>query len=109
MTTAQVLKHLNADLPAEIHPDKSAYAIGVVLLQRDLEDSEWVVANGSRKILRAECNYTTTERECFAIVWARKKYRYYLVGRIVTVRTDHHSLCWLLHIQSATSGVVRWA
>ncbi len=35
MTTAPVLVHFNVDLPVEIHPDSSGYAIGIVVVQLD--------------------------------------------------------------------------
>lgn len=50
-----------------------------------------------------------TERECLAIMWTCDKYLYYLLGRDVTVWTDHHSLCWIFHIRSPTSRLIHWA
>ena len=35
--------------------------------------------------------------------------RCYLLGRIVTVLTDHHSLCWMMSIQTPKSRFMRWA
>ncbi|OQV16273.1 putative Retrovirus-related Pol polyprotein [Hypsibius exemplaris] len=107
MVSPPVLVNFNVDLPVEIHPDASAYAMGVVLVQRDDQNRERVIAYGSASMNAAQRNYSTTQRECLAIVWTCEKYRYYLLGREVTCYTDHHSLCWLFNFQSPSSLLVR--
>ena len=44
----------------------------------------------------AQINYTTTEKELLAIVYAFDKFRAYLVGEKVTVHSDHAALKYLL-------------
>lgn len=66
MTTALVLVHYDVDLPAETHPEASGYALGVIVIQRNEEHRERVVAYGSRRLIKAACNYTTNESS----VWA---------------------------------------
>lgn len=68
MTTAPVLVCFNTALPAEIHQDAREYAIGTVILQRDDQNREGVLAYGRCRLLKAECSYSTTERESLAIV-----------------------------------------
>lgn len=43
-----------------------------------------------------------------AIVFALKKFRHYLIGRPVTVRTDHASLKWLMEFKDPEGQVARW-
>ncbi|XP_055343594.1 uncharacterized protein LOC129591802 isoform X2 [Paramacrobiotus metropolitanus] len=109
LVSSPVLGHFDVSRPVEIHPDASGYAIGVVILQQDCDGVLRVLAYGSRRLNAAERNYSTTERECLGIVWTADKFRYYLLGRVVTVITDHHSLCWLVNIQSPSGRLVRWA
>ena len=69
----------NWQLPFELICDASDFAVGAVLGQR--EDRKPYVIYYARKTLNeAQRNYTTTEKELLAVVFALDKFRAYLVG-----------------------------
>ncbi|MBA5764701.1 hypothetical protein H2O73_20305, partial [Vibrio sp. 404] len=62
----------------------------------------------SRVLNDAQKNYTTTEKELLAVVYAIDKFRSYLVGSKVIVYTDHAALKYLLTKQDSKPRLIRW-
>jgi hypothetical protein len=71
--------------------DASKIGLGAVLANANGRP----VAFTSRALNKQEQNYSTTEIEILAIVWAIKHYRPYLYGRYFEVYTDHKPLIYL--------------
>ncbi|PIN05661.1 DNA-directed DNA polymerase [Handroanthus impetiginosus] len=62
-----------------------------------------------RKTLNdAQLNYTTTEKELLAVVFAFDKFRSYLVGTKVIVYTDHAVIRYLIEKKDAKPRLIRW-
>ena len=55
-----------------------------------------------------EKNYTTTEREGVAIVYALQKFRYYLLGGHFKMFTDHSALKYLVNKPVLGGKICRW-
>jgi hypothetical protein len=52
-------------------------------------DIDHPIALASRKHSTAERNYTTTEREILAMVYALQKLKHYLLGNILICSLEH--------------------
>ena len=62
----------------------------------------------SRTLNDAQLNYTTTEKELLAIVFAFDKFRPYLIGNKVVVHTDHSAIKYLMTKKDAKPRLIRW-
>ena len=97
-----------AGRPYAIETDASEAQIGCVLQQEDEKGIWHPLGYWSRQLNSAERNYSATEKEALAIVWAVTHLRPYVERTHFTVRTDHSSLQWLLNISGDNSRLVRW-
>nr|GEY95523.1 reverse transcriptase domain-containing protein [Tanacetum cinerariifolium] len=57
---------------------------------------------------QAEANYTTTEKEMLAVVYAFEKFRSYLIMNKSIVYTDHSALKYLFAKKDAKERLLRW-
>ena len=71
--------------------------IGAVLSQGTI-GKDLPVAYASRSLNKAEINYTTSEKELLAIVWATKYFRPYLYGRKFKILTDYKPLTSVMNV-----------
>ena len=79
-----LLAYPNFNKPFEIHTDASDYQLGSVVSQDNKP-----IAFFSRKLNKAQRNYTVTEKELLAIVETLKEFRNILLGQNIVVFTDH--------------------
>jgi hypothetical protein len=87
--------------------DASDYTVEVVLGQR-IGKNLHVIVYASRMLDEAQCNYHTTKKELFTVVFALEKFRSYLLGTKVIVFTDHATLRYLLKKKEFKPGLIRW-
>ena len=67
-----------------------------------------MVYYASKTLNEAQRNYTTTEKELLAVVYALDKFRAYLVGSDIIIFTYHLALKYLLTKQDAKVRLIRW-
>lgn len=109
LTTAPILVQADYTKPFVLRTDASNYALGAALLQGESPNQEHPIEYASRLLTPAEQNYSTTEREALAVVWAVERFRGYIDGHQINVMTDHQPLKWLFTLKSPSGRLVRWA
>lgn len=102
------LTHPMLDKPFYVNTDSSNKALGAVLYQYNELDERCVLAYASRLLSPAERNYSATEREALALVWALQKWRVYLLGVPVKAITDHEALSFLSRSPTYNARILRW-
>ena len=88
--------------------DASNIAIGGVLQKKDEYDNLRPLTFFSRKLNKAEMNYSTIEKEALAIIYGLNMYKTLCLGYPIIVHTDHRPLVWLLITSNANSTIARW-
>ena len=107
LTTAPIVRAPNWKLPFEVMCDTSDLTIGAILGQRE-KGKPYVVYYARKTLNEAQRNYTTTEKELLAVVYALDKFRAYLVGSDLIIFIDHSTLTYLLTKQNAKARLIRW-
>lgn len=103
LCTAPVLGYPKYDEIFTLTTDASNEGIGAILSQ-----AGHPCCYISRTLNPPEKNYSTTEKELLAIVWAVKRLRQYLLGRHFIIRTDHQAHTWLKNCKDPSSRLIRW-
>ena len=107
LTTVSIIKPPDWSIPFEIMCDASDFAIGAVLGQK-INKEPHVIYYASKTLFDAQLNYTTTEKELLAVVFALKKFCSYLLGSKVLVYSDHAALKHLLSKKDTKPRLIRW-
>ena len=87
--------------------DTNDHVVGAILGQR-VDKKPYVIYYASKTLNDAQLNYTTTEKELFAVVLALDKFTSYLVRSLVIIYTDLSALKYLLSKPDAKPRLIRW-
>lgn len=97
-----LLTHFNEKSEISLAVDASNIAVGAVLQQKSNNRQE-PLAYFSKKLSKAECKYSTFDRELLAIYLAIKHFKHFLEGRNFKVFTDHKPLTYVLDSKTERS------
>src|SRR5436190_3724218 len=107
LSSAPIIRPPDWTLPFEIMCDASDYAVVSVLGQR-IDKLPHVVCYASRTLNDAQMNYSTTEKELLAVVFALDKFRSYILGSKIVIFSDHSALKYLFTKKDAKPRLIRW-
>ena len=91
----------------EIMCDASDYEKGAVLGQRT-EKIFKTIYYASKTFNEAQENYSTTEKEMLAMMFAREKFRPYILESHVIIHADHAAIRYLMAKKEAKPRLIRW-
>ena len=89
--------------PFIVECDASGLGLGAVLIQ-----DHRPIAYHSQALKGSKLSFSTYEKELLALVVTMKKWRPYLLGRPFVIKTDHHSLKYLLKKRVGTLAQQKW-
>ena len=81
LVTAPILALPRKGYPYTLDTDALENQLGCCLVQEQPDDALHPIGYWSRSLTPAEKNYSSTEKECTALIWAAKHLRPYLEGR----------------------------
>ena len=87
--------------------DASDYAMRAILGQK-ADKVFRAIYYSSKTFNEAQENYSTTEKEMLAIVFACEKFRPYILGSHVIIHTDHAAIKYLMAKKEAKPKLIRW-
>jgi hypothetical protein len=103
LTQAPLLQLPNFDKMFELECDASGFGIGGVLLQCGKH-----VAFFSEKLSRPSLNYSTYDKELYALVRVLHTWQHYLWSREFVIHSDHESLKYLKGQANMNKQHARW-
>ena len=95
--------------PFIVQTDASAHTVAACLSQTQQNGVIRPLAFASQKLTKSQQNWSTIEREGFAIIFALKKFESYLIGAPVIIHTDHNPLTYICDVSPKCARLVRWA
>ena len=106
--SAPILRPPDFAKPFVVQSDASDAGIGAALLQYH-EGELHPIMFCSRKLWKPEYNYSVTEKEGLALIFAIKKFDQYLYGNEFLLCTDHSALEYIQNKKPDNSRLLRWS
>jgi len=99
ISSLRVLAWYDVEAKTKVCADASSHGLGAVLLQQ--QQNLWrPVAFASRALSETERRYAQIEKEALALTWAVEKFSEYILGKSITLETDHKPLVPILGCKS---------
>ena len=108
LITPPVLAYPRFGKDFTLETDASILGLGAVLSQHQDDSKLHPIAYASRALNKSERNYSITELETLAVVWAITHFRSHLYGHVVKVLTDHSAVKSILETPNPTGKHARW-
>jgi hypothetical protein len=108
LVEAPILKFPDWLRKFHVHIDASALVVGAILAQPADDYTNHPNIYASRKLNKAERNYSNTEREALGMAFALQKFRHYLLANPFIFYTDHQALKYLVNKPLHHGRICRW-
>jgi hypothetical protein len=108
MSSAPVLTMFDPNARHIVECDASNASCGACLYQIGEDGVQKIVAYASKCFTDVQRRWCVTRRELFAIIFALRHWRHFLIGRPIVVRSDHSALRYLMSSKSLSSQWARY-
>ena len=97
--------------PFKLYCDASDIGVGSVLVQEDQDGVEHPVCFYSKKLDKAQRNYSTIEKEALSLLLALKHFNVYVGSCVfpIQVYTDHNPLVFVHKMKDKNQRLLRWS
>lgn len=114
LISPRVLAHYDPNEQIVLACDASNHGLSAILSHRYKDGSEKPIAYASRTIPKKELSRTILDKEAMAIVFGFKRFKDFIFGKLIILRTDNQSLKLILGPrkgipETADNRFQRWA
>lgn len=104
----KILSHPNDELQYVLQTDSSYLGLAAVLFQFNEKGEKNIIQFASRSLKGPEIRYGITDLEALSIIFAVKKFNFYLFGAPFLILTDHKALTFLKECRPSSNRLMRF-